>query len=424
MEFKAPKQTPLYRYVKLLPILQIILSSIKIIFHIKYMQNRNILGKKFGRLLVIKQANSIFGGNKIKRYWGAWRCHCDCGIEKIVKTVHLNKGQVTSCGCLKKQFGTSLIPGQKINKLTTISFNNGKWLCSCECGKTTVLKTNSITSGKTKSCGCGKFIFTKEKIEKLHAGRRKFTPTIASARKVWKSYVYIDKKKYNNNCLSFEQFLEKSQQPCWYCGIIHNNCYNNFEHKSNRGSINSKKFGKFHYNGLDRIDSNDSHHYSNVITCCYYCNRAKSNMSQNDFINKIKNLKINKSIPLILKLSLPDNGSLATSIRCIYKNYNNGDLTIEEFYYLSQQPCHYCGVEKQNTFNRARTDKKASELAKTLGGFHYNGIDRIDSTLGHIKNNTVPCCRYCNWAKGKSTLEKFQGWIIRIKNYQILTNSK
>jgi len=29
----------------------------------------------------------------------AWRCRCDCGRERVVKTYHLRSGKITSCGC-------------------------------------------------------------------------------------------------------------------------------------------------------------------------------------------------------------------------------------------------------------------------------------------------------------------------------------
>jgi hypothetical protein len=31
---------------------------------------------------------------------------------------------------------------------------NMLWLCKCDCGNTTIIPTNKLTSGKTKSCGC------------------------------------------------------------------------------------------------------------------------------------------------------------------------------------------------------------------------------------------------------------------------------
>lgn len=52
--------------------------------------------------------------------------------------------------------------GRKFGKLTVIGksemrTSNGeiKWICSCECGKTTIVKGSNLRGGKTKSCGCG-----------------------------------------------------------------------------------------------------------------------------------------------------------------------------------------------------------------------------------------------------------------------------
>ena len=55
------------------------------------------------------------------------------------------------------------LTGQKFGKLTVIE-SAGKldgrryhWLCQCECGKEKVVLGSSLTSGNTKSCGCGKY---------------------------------------------------------------------------------------------------------------------------------------------------------------------------------------------------------------------------------------------------------------------------
>ena len=55
----------------------------------------NIVGKKFGRLLVLNQ----FVKNKT-RYA---HCKCDCGNEVDVKCYHLKIGKTKSCGCLLKE---------------------------------------------------------------------------------------------------------------------------------------------------------------------------------------------------------------------------------------------------------------------------------------------------------------------------------
>lgn len=51
----------------------------------------DISGKRFGKLLVKEWA-----GNS------RWLCLCDCGKNTLVLTANLNRGNTTSCGCIRK----------------------------------------------------------------------------------------------------------------------------------------------------------------------------------------------------------------------------------------------------------------------------------------------------------------------------------
>lgn len=376
----------------------------------------DLIGKKFGKLTILSKSDSIFGGITTKRYWGAWNCKCDCGNYIKVKTVHLNRGQVKSCGCSKTEGKSALKSGDKINRLTLLEFLSGKWKCLCDCGNIVTISTDKINNGNTKSCGCLKSEISSKNSEKLISGRRKFEPRIASARRVWKNtYSYRDK-----NCIEFEDFLKISQQNCFYCGVEPHTRYNYFNTISSNSSQKAKNEGLFIYNGLDRIDSSKSHTLENVVSCCYNCNRAKNNRTSTDFLLWTKSLK---PVPIndlqIGIIHLPANSYLSTSIKCIFKSgYNDGNLKIEEFYFLSQQPCYYCNALPNNIFNHAKTDKKSTQKAKNCGDFIYNGLDRMNPNQGHDKNNVVSCCKYCNFAKSNMSLLEFQTWINRIKKYQ------
>ncbi len=50
----------------------------------------SMIGKKFGRLTVIKRQST------------SWLCRCDCGNTKNVITAKLNNGHTKSCGCFRK----------------------------------------------------------------------------------------------------------------------------------------------------------------------------------------------------------------------------------------------------------------------------------------------------------------------------------
>lgn len=56
----------------------------------------NLKGQKFGRLTVIKDVGRNNHGSIL------WLCQCDCGNKKVVNSGDLRKGNVSSCGCIRK----------------------------------------------------------------------------------------------------------------------------------------------------------------------------------------------------------------------------------------------------------------------------------------------------------------------------------
>jgi hypothetical protein len=55
----------------------------------------DITGQRFGRLVVIKRGTNR---SKVSRA-AAWRCLCDCGVEKVISGASLRQGLTKSCGC-------------------------------------------------------------------------------------------------------------------------------------------------------------------------------------------------------------------------------------------------------------------------------------------------------------------------------------
>lgn len=53
----------------------------------------HIVGKKFGRLLVLRFSANRYG---VAHFW----CRCDCGKEKEIHGSCINRGKIKSCGCL------------------------------------------------------------------------------------------------------------------------------------------------------------------------------------------------------------------------------------------------------------------------------------------------------------------------------------
>jgi hypothetical protein len=71
-------------------------------------------------------------------------------------------------------------------------------------------------------------------------------------------------------------------------------------------------------------------------------------------------------------------------------------ITLKEFTEIIKQSCVYCGELKE-----------------------LRGIDRIDSAIGYIRNNCVPCCPKCNFMKHELSIQEFKEHIIKI--YKHLT---
>jgi hypothetical protein len=75
---------------------------------------------------------------------------------------------------------------------------------------------------------------------------------------------------------------------------------------------------------------------------------------------------------------------------------------------------------KNHNFDFSREEFKVFyEAACTYCGFvPAKGIDRKNNSLGYIKENCVPCCNICNYAKRDMTTEKFFAWLRRLVEHQ------
>lgn len=103
-------------------------------------------------------------------------------------------------------------------------------------------------------------------------------------------------------------------------------------------------------------------------------------------------------------------------IKLLYKKYKKGararghefSLTYEIFKRLISQSCSYCNSPPNSYFKLTKISKFAPAI--------YNGIDRVNNSVGYIESNVVTACGMCNRAKGKMKIEEFLIWINRIRN--------
>jgi hypothetical protein len=379
----------------------------------------DLTGRTFGDLYVIKGVNKTIRPNA-KNEYTIYECRCICNKIKNVSAVNLLKENGTrSCGCLKIRSNLSeeLFPGKKFGRLTVIEFSMEKelWKFECNCENKTICyyNANRVSRGNTQSCGCLRSETASERASIRNFNNRKYHPSEATAKMIYN-------RDYSDGDLQFEDFLKLTQLNCYYCDIPPSNINNTMF--SERSSNYYKENCSFTYNGLDRIDNNLPHNLNNLVPCCEMCNFSKRAMDQISFIGNIKRIGNHN-----IRLSFEEYRKLASSnmllfstqfintIKGVYDhNYDDGDLTLEQFYELSQLPCYYCGLDHLHS-NKTKISRKVDK-----GYFYYNGIDRIDSKLKHNYNNLIPCCWFCNSSKRKMPIENFLSWpsLLKLKYSQ------
>ena len=109
----------------------------------------DLIGQKFGKLTVIKEAGSNRDGEAL------WECRCDCGSKKNIVGKLLRRGNTNSCGCLREtDYKNKKIGGFFVIEKSGEVDKSGAllWLCECVCGK--IKKVSSKILGRRISNRC------------------------------------------------------------------------------------------------------------------------------------------------------------------------------------------------------------------------------------------------------------------------------
>lgn len=98
------------------------------------------------------------------------------------------------------------------------------------------------------------------------------------------------------------------------------------------------------------------------------------------------------------------------------KNMVGVVIDYDKFKKLSKSKCKYCGTECskviEDRLNESKSQKRLSEEILKI-----NGIDRLDSNIGYTNENSVTCCKTCNFAKNTLSESEFYLWIKKIYEY-------
>lgn len=239
----------------------------------------DLTGRTFGRWTVIGRART-----RDYTLEPGWKVRCSCGRTSTVRGETLRNGTSKSCGCLRIELSTKRIKESGINEqgnvygnLTVMELSGRSrsrdrmWLCNCSCGNKTIVSTENLHNGSTRSCGCLARTLSRE--------RKLAHPGIAAYNSVLNGYKYSAKKRGLSFELTSEEFREITSQPCHYCGI-----------EPKQISKTRGRNGEYIYNGIDRVNNSIGYVISNVVPCCKRCNTAKREIAYDDFVTWIDRL--------------------------------------------------------------------------------------------------------------------------------------
>lgn len=122
---------------------------------------KEILGKKLGKITVIKQLDSIIDSDKRKRE--LFECRCECGNILNIRGDLLKYQKRDFCckECLfkkQKELNVENLLGLRFGDLIVIkegektSDNRVSWVCKCDCGNTITVRASSLKSEKKNRC--------------------------------------------------------------------------------------------------------------------------------------------------------------------------------------------------------------------------------------------------------------------------------
>lgn len=124
-----------------------------------YYRMKDLTNKTFTRLTVLFPVKI---DNKNTPYW---LCSCSCGNQIVVDSASLTGGKTKSCGCYQRSITRNrheaqreMMIGKKFGHLTVLSLydikNQARYLCLCDCGSQTIVRSSDLKQNKVISCGC------------------------------------------------------------------------------------------------------------------------------------------------------------------------------------------------------------------------------------------------------------------------------
>lgn len=171
--------------------------------------------------------------------------------------------------------------------------------------------------------------------------------------------------------------------------------------------LSGQKFGFVTVLNVNRSDGNHGIMWNCICICGNKCSIRGSSLTKGRtkscgcMTKKLVSLSLSKD-PGISNLK-----QLYNTYKNSAKNRNhNWDLSVDDFKLLISKNCYYCNSQPSQKLimNNINGDRVLL----------YNGIDRVNNSLGYNIYNVVAACGICNLAKKDSSIDEFYSWIVRV----------
>ncbi len=221
--------------------------------------------------------NQKFGRLTAIKYLGisVWEFLCDCGNKKEVVGYSVTSGKTKSCGCLLKEsngYKSRLnLVGKNFGYLKVVALSpvrSPQQCCMWEC--LCKCGKTTIVMGQSLVRGitksCGCY-----RVEVLSkpAG-------VSSQNALYCQYRYGAKKRNLEFSITINDLLKICSKNCYYCGTSPNQIIN--------------YSGPYVYNGIDRLNNDLGYTLDNCVPCCNTCNKFKSDLKVQDFYEHVKKI--------------------------------------------------------------------------------------------------------------------------------------
>lgn len=287
------------------------------------------------------------------------------------------------------------IIGKKFGSLTVLAPSEKRsaghfcWEAECECGERIHVPRGALVTGNTKSCGC-----LKRRYPKDMTGMRFHMLTV-------KEKVRTGPQSHGWKCLCdcgekvvvIAHDLYKGRYKSCGCGRT-----------GPRGDWEGKRQGRLVFGewGKRETSKGNSVTFHHAVCDC----GKKLTVSLSSICSGQESCGCLRDEQQIVRQTKPDDIAARNRIiKGVQYSARSRNLelllTNEEIWKLSARNCTYCGAEPANV---------AKSCTSTV---LYNGIDRVDNSVGYILSNCVPCCSQCNVAKAGLSVDQFVSWIRR-----------